>query len=115
MRIFVAAGLLVSSLFAMNVVAGEQHELHGVVKAVKSGDKKLTISHGPVKSMGMDGMTMDFGVYDPSMLDEVSKGHKISAMFEVDKKGNFVIMEIEDKGMSSDTMSSSDDGHGHSH
>lgn len=117
MKTLLAAVLSVTTLFfTTNLLAAEQHEIQGVVKEIKTGDKKITISHGPIVSMGMDGMTMDFGVFDPAMLDEVSKGHKISALFEVDKKGNFVIVELEDQGMSSDAMSSEghkDDGHSH--
>lgn len=79
-------------------MAAQQHEVNGVVKAVKKDSKKLTIQHGPIKSMGMSGMTMDFAVYDPAMLSEVSTGQKVSFMIEVDKAGNFVIMEIEDMG-----------------
>ena len=85
-------------LATINAVgAGQQHEAEGVVKGVKTEDQKITISHGPIKSMGMDGMTMDFKVYDPSMLEEVKTGEKIGFVFEEDKQGNFVIMEIETK------------------
>ena len=115
MRIMMIAVIsMVVSLFAVNSFAGDQHKLRGVVKAIKTDANKLTISHGPIKSLGMDGMTMDFGVYDPSMLDEVSKGHKISAVIEEDRAGNFVIMEIEDQGMASGSMANGD-GHNHSH
>ena len=88
------------SLFAVSfvAVAAQQHAVSGVVKAVKKDINKLTIQHGPIKSMGMSGMTMDFAVYDPAMLSEVSAGHKVSFMMEVDKAGNFIIMEIEDMG-----------------
>ena len=80
---------------AASISAGQQHEVTGVVKAVKSDQKRLTISHGPIKTLGMDGMTMDFAVYDPAMLDEVKEGQNVSFLIEVDKKGNFIIMELE--------------------
>jgi len=85
-------------LVSATAIAAQQHEVNGVVKAVKKDSKKLTIQHGPIKSMGMSGMTMDFSVYDPAMLSEISTGQKVSFMIEVDKAGNFVIMEIEDMG-----------------
>lgn len=94
------------------VTAADQHEAEGVVKKINSESKKLTISHGPIKSMGMDGMTMDFAVYDPSMLNEVQEGHKISFVLEEDKSGNLVIMELEDKGEAKGSMAS---GGGHEH
>ena len=96
------------------VVAGDSHPVEGVIKKIKTDDKKLTISHGPIKTLGMSGMTMDFKVYDPSMLDEVKEGHMVSFMIEEDKSGNFVIVEIEDKGMAKGGSMYSDN-HGHSH
>jgi len=102
--------------FAGLLQAGEQHHVSGVVKAVKTDVKRITISHGPIKTLGMDGMTMDFRVYDPAMLDEVQAGHQVSFMMEVDKKGNFVIMDIEDKGAASGmSMDMKGDGHHHDH
>jgi|GEM_PF-1072533 len=110
----VIATLICFCAFQSQVFAGEQHEAEGVVKKIKTSDKKLTISHGPIKSLGMDGMTMDFAVYDPSMLDEVEEGHKISFVLEEDKSGNLVIMELEDKGMASGDMGGSGE-HAHHH
>lgn len=81
------------------VWAGDEHVAEGVIKAIKASDNKLTISHGPIKTLGMDGMTMDFVVSDPGMLEVVEKGHAVSFVVEVDKKGNFIITDIEDKGM----------------
>jgi Cu(I)/Ag(I) efflux system protein CusF len=88
------------------VFAAEQHQAEGVVKQIKPGVKKITISHGPIKSLGMDGMTMDFAVYDPAMLDDVKEGHMISFALEKDKSGNLVIMDLEDKGMAAGEMGS---------
>jgi Cu/Ag efflux protein CusF len=104
-------------MFALQapVFAGDQHEAEGVVKKIKSSDKKLTISHGPIKTLGMDGMTMDFAVYDPAMLDEVQEGHKISFVLEEDKSGNLVIMELEDKGMAKGDMAAGEHSHEHKH
>jgi len=103
-------------LFAVSTtgLAGDQHEVQGVVKQIKTDAKKITISHGPIKSLGMDGMTMDFPVYDPAMLDEVKEGHMISFVLEKDTSGNLVIMELEDKGMAEGDMGSAGEHH-HSH
>ena len=57
-----------------SVWAGDEHAAEGVIKDIKASDNKLTISHGPIKTMGMDGMTMDFIVSDPGMLEVVEKG-----------------------------------------
>jgi len=113
-KTLIAATAALACFFAVPLLAGDQHQAEGVVKKIKTSDKKLTISHGPIKSLGMDGMTMDFAVYDPAMLDEVEEGHKISFVIEQDKSGNFVIMELEDKGMAKGDMSSSGE-HAHHH
>lgn len=112
MRIIMTTAIaLILSVFALSSFAGDQHKVNGVVKAIKSGEKKITVKHGPIESLGMMGMTMDFKVYDPSMLDEVKEGHKISMMIEQDKDGSFVIMELEDGGMAGDSMMGDDHGH----
>jgi len=99
---------------AFNVaMASDQHEAQGVVKQIKTDAKKITISHGPIKTLGMDGMTMDFAVYDPAMLDEVQEGHMISFVLEKDNSGNLVIMELEDKGMAGDMGSGGEHSHHH--
>lgn len=115
-KILLVLTVALACLFALQapLFAGDQHEAEGVVKKIKTSDKKLTISHGPIKSLGMDGMTMDFAVYDPAMLDEVEEGHKISFVLEEDKSGNLVIMELEDKGMAKGDMASGE-GHAHHH
>jgi Cu/Ag efflux protein CusF len=83
--------------------AADQHSVKGVVNAIKSADRKLNISHGPISSLGMGAMTMDFKVYDPAMLDEVQQGHEVAFVIEEGKGGSFVIMEIEDLGASTRT------------
>lgn len=77
------------------VSAGDQHMASGVIKGVKLEQKKLTISHGPIKALGMEGMTMDFSVYDPAMLTDVKEGQKVSFSVEKDRSGNLVIVDIE--------------------
>ncbi|WP_455212121.1 copper-binding protein [Kaarinaea lacus] len=115
-KLLIAATVTLACLFALQapLFAGDQHEAEGVVKKIKASDKKLTISHGPIKTLGMDGMTMDFAVYDPAMLDEVEEGHKISFVLEEDKAGNLVIMELEDKGMAKGDMGAGGE-HAHHH
>lgn len=107
----------VACLFSVNSIAaaGEQHQAQGVVKQVKTDVKKITISHGPIQSLGMDGMTMDFPVYDPAMLDDAKEGHMISFVLEKDSSGNLVITDLEDKGVANGDMSSGGEHHQHQH
>ena len=116
-RVIVSVAAAIVCLLSLQapVFAGDQHKAEGVVKKIKTDDKKLTISHGPIKSMGMDGMTMDFAVYDPAMLDEVEEGHKISFVLEEDKSGNLVIMELEDQGAAKGEMAAGEHSHDHKH
>jgi Cu/Ag efflux protein CusF len=49
----------------------------GEVKKIDKSAGKITIKHGPLKNLGMDGMTMVFRAKDPAMLDQVNVGDKI--------------------------------------
>ena len=94
-KALITLAMVCSMILAGQVFAGDEHKVEGVIKAIKADSNKLTISHGPIKSMGMDGMTMDFTVSDPGMLEVVKEGQKVSFMIEVDSKGNFIITDIE--------------------
>jgi len=94
-KLLISIAMVGSLLIFGQSFAGEEHKVEGVIKAIKAGSNKLTISHGPIKSMGMDGMTMDFTVADPGMLEVVKEGQKVSFMIEVDDKGNFIITDIQ--------------------
>ena len=108
------AGLCALVVVAGQVVAADQHAVTGVVVGVKSADKKITISHGPIKGLGMDGMSMDFKVYDPAMLSDVSEGHKVAFVLEKDASGALVITEIEDQGVALEgEMPSHEHNHDH--
>lgn len=50
----------------------------GVVKRVDIGAGKITVDHGPIKSLSMDAMTMVFRVKDPAMLKQVKAGDRIN-------------------------------------
>ena len=102
-QVFFAVSFI--ALFSSSVWA-DGHSVKGVVNEIKMDDHKLNISHGPIPSMGMGAMTMDFKVMDPAMLEDVKKGHEVAFMLEKDKSGNFVIVEIEDMGMPKGGMSS---------
>ena len=70
----VAAALL---LVATAAVAEEA--INGEVKKIDDAAGKITLKHGPAKSLGMDeGMTMAYRVKDPAMLKEVKVGDKVT-------------------------------------
>lgn len=50
----------------------------GEVKKIDESAGKITLKHGPIKSLDMnEGMTMVFRVQDPAMLKQVKAGDKI--------------------------------------
>lgn len=56
-------------------------------------DGSVSITHGPVKSLGWPGMTMDFQVKDKALLKSIKAGQKIS--FEIGKEASgYVITAI---------------------
>jgi Cu/Ag efflux protein CusF len=62
---------------ATTVVAAES--ISGEVKKIDEGTGKITLKHGPAKSLGMDeGMTMVYRVEDPAILKEVKVGDKVT-------------------------------------
>lgn len=49
----------------------------GTVKKIDTDQNKLTIDHGPIKSLEMGSMTMVFRVASPDMLKGLKAGDKI--------------------------------------
>jgi Cu(I)/Ag(I) efflux system protein CusF len=76
-------------------VASAQALTDGEVKKVDASAKKITIKHGPMKKFDMeDGMTMVYGVQDPSLLAAVKAGDRIK--FDAERaNGQFVVTKIQ--------------------
>ena len=71
MRQFVraAGAVIVAALLA---TAASAEDINGEVKKIDASAGKITLKHGPAKSLGMDeGMTMVYRVKDPAMLQQV--------------------------------------------
>lgn len=98
--------------FASSAWAGKEGSATGTVNKVKADSEALNITHGPIKGLGMDGMTMDFNVMDPSMLEEVAAGDKIEFNVEEAAGGRYVITDVKVIGKG---KVAADDGHNHSH
>jgi Cu/Ag efflux protein CusF len=74
---------------------GEEHEMiNGVVQKVDETAGKITLKHGPIKSLGMnEGMTMVFGI-DPSLLKSIKVGDKV--VFQPERvNGQLTVTKIE--------------------
>lgn len=60
--------------------AAAQELATGEVLKVYLKEKMIVLKHGPIPSLGMSPMTMDYGVADPKMLDLVKPGAKVRFM-----------------------------------
>ena len=66
----------------------------GEVLAVYKKEQRLLLKHGPIESLGMGGMTMEFGVAQDKLLKALKKGDKVR--FEAKKMGDdYVVTRIE--------------------
>jgi Cu(I)/Ag(I) efflux system protein CusF len=66
----------------------------GEVRAVYRKEKRLLLKHGPIESLGMGGMTMEFGVLSGKLLDAVKPGDRVR--FEAKRSGDdYVVTRIE--------------------
>lgn len=90
----VLAILAVFAFISAPAMAASEHEVTGVVQGVNKSSRTVKIKHGPIKSMNMAGMTMDFKVADPSMLSEVKTGQKIDFVITQNRRGQFVIQDL---------------------
>jgi len=65
----------------------------GEVKKVDKSAGKMTIKHGSLQNLGMDGMTMVFRVKDPGMLEQVKVGDKIHFVAE-EPNGQLTVTQL---------------------
>lgn len=68
----------------------------GEIRKVDKDAKKITIRHAELKHLEMPAMTMVFQVKDPSMLDKVKQGDKVTFVAEKEG-GKFIVMQIDAK------------------
>ncbi len=66
----------------------------GKVENVDTAQGKVTIEHGPIPNLKMDGMTMVFRAADPAMVKSVKKGDRIQ--FSADRvNGQITVTKIQ--------------------
>ncbi len=90
----IAAGALVTALLVTSAVA-QDSTINGEVRKIDESAGKITLKHGPAKSLGMDeGMTMVYRVKDPAMLKQVKVGDKVT--FEAENAADgFAVTKIQ--------------------
>ncbi|MBR0957180.1 copper-binding protein [Bradyrhizobium japonicum] len=75
----ITAALALTVGLATGTLAAEGAAISGEVKKIDEGAGKITLKHGPAKSLGMeDPMTMVYRVKDAAMLKQVKVGDKVT-------------------------------------
>lgn len=87
------AALVVATGFG-SVAHAQVPMTEGEVRKVDKDNQKITLKHGEIKNLDMPGMTMVFGVKDPSILDKVKAGDKVQFRAE-SEAGKFTVTEIQ--------------------
>ena len=84
-NIFAATVLSLAIALGAGAAFAQATMVKGEVKKIDEAAGKITLKHGPIKSLDMDedGMTMVFRVQDPAMLKQVKVGDKVQ--FEAER------------------------------
>lgn len=86
--------LVGASSLVVLVSAAQAQSINGTVKKIDAEQGKLTIDHGPIKSLDMDSMTMVFRAGDPAMLKGLKAGDKIK--FDADRvNGQITVTKLQ--------------------
>ena len=87
---------IAAALMLLGTGAAFAQSANGEVRKIDKAANKITIKHGPIKSLDMmdDSMTMVFRVQDPVILKQVKVGDKIK--FDADRvNGQITVTKIE--------------------
>jgi Cu(I)/Ag(I) efflux system protein CusF len=86
---------LVAFTFLQGAYAADSEMVSGEVKKVDESTDKITLKHGPIKSLGMDeGMTMVWSVQDRNALKGLKAGDKVRFQAE-NIDGQLTVTKIE--------------------
>ncbi|MBR0687571.1 copper-binding protein [Bradyrhizobium manausense] len=91
----ITTALVLTVGVATNALAAGGASISGEVKKIDEGAGKITLKHGPAKSLGMDEpMTMVYRVKDPALLKQVKVGDKVS--FEAEEAASgYTVTKLE--------------------
>jgi Cu(I)/Ag(I) efflux system periplasmic protein CusF len=92
-RAIIAAAF--TTALTINATIAQDASIKGEVKKIDESAGKITLKHGPAKSLGMDeGMTMVYRAKDPAMLKQVKVGDKVK--FEAEEAGGgYTVTKLE--------------------
>ncbi|OFW96790.1 MAG: RND transporter [Alphaproteobacteria bacterium RIFCSPHIGHO2_12_FULL_66_14] len=85
-----------AAIFAAGTALAAGDQVKGEVIKIDKAAGKVTLKHGPIKNLDMDSMTMVFRVKDPTMLDKVKAGDKVT--FEADRVNGAITVTKIGKG-----------------
>ncbi len=68
----------------------------GRIDAVDMANGKVKLSHGPIKSLGMPGMTMNFRVAEPALLEGLKPGQQVEFQV-IERDGDYFVTHIKPK------------------
>ena len=89
------AAMILTAAVASPAQSADGAAVQGEVKKIDEAAGKITLKHGPIKSLGMDeGMTMVFRVRDPAMLKQVKVGEKVEFEAE-DANGAITVTKLQ--------------------
>lgn len=93
---FSAAVMAASLLLSADLAFAQASTVNGEVKKIDETAGKITLKHGPIKSLDMeeDSMTMVFRVQAPGMLKSLKVGDKVK--FDADRvNGQITVTAIQ--------------------
>ena len=80
--------------FLVAALPAAAQSVNGTVTKVDEAQGKLTINHGPIKSLDMEAMSMVFKAGDPAMLKGLKSGDKIK--FDADRvNGQLTVTKLQ--------------------
>jgi Cu(I)/Ag(I) efflux system membrane fusion protein len=71
------------------------HQATGTLDAIDAKSGSVTVTHGPVPSLKWPGMTMDFMLANPSLVEKIKPGSAISIEFVERKPGEWLITKLD--------------------
>lgn len=89
-----SCSIALSALVPVTQAYAQALPVSGTVTKIDEAAGKMTIKHGPIQKMDMEGMTMVFRAQTPEMLKRVKVGDNVR--FDVDKvNGQMTLTGIE--------------------
>ena len=73
------AAAIFATTLSLSAATAQGNAVQGEVRKIDEAAGKITLKHGPAKSLGMDEpMTMVYRVKDPALLKQVKVGDKVT-------------------------------------